>query len=57
MQFYSKWLRVFVRNRVGSILNFKMHHFNLYVTKLPHLRNVVMESKMIVNHLKTINQN
>ena len=56
MQFYSKWRRIFVRNRVGSISNSKIHHASLYVIKLPHSRNVVMKSK-IVNHLKTINQN
>ena len=56
MLFYSKWHCIFVRNRVVSILDLKIHHINLYVIKLPHLRNVVMESN-IVNHLKTINQN
>ena len=30
MLFYSKWRRNFVRNRVGSILNLKIHHVNLY---------------------------
>ena len=34
MLFYSKWRRIFVRNRVGSILNLKIHHVNLYVSKL-----------------------
>ena len=57
MLFYSKWRGIFVRNRVGrSILNLKIHHVNLNVIKLPHSRNVVMESN-IVNDLKTINQN
>ena len=28
MLFYSKWRRIFVRNRVGSILNLKIHHVN-----------------------------
>ena len=36
MLFYPKWRRIFVRNRVGSILNLKIHHVNLYVIKLPH---------------------
>ena len=56
MLFYSKWRRIFVRNRVGSISNLKIHDASLYVIKLPHSRNVVMKSK-IVNHLKTITQN
>ena len=56
MLLYSKWRRIFVRKRVGSILNLKIHHVNLDVIKLPHSRNVVMESN-IVSHLKTINQN
>ena len=54
--FLYKWRRIFVRNRVGSILNLQIHHVNLYVIKLPHSRDVVMESN-IVNHLKMINQN
>ena len=55
MLFYSKWRRIFVRNRVGSILNLNIHHASLYMLSSCHTRSVVMKSN-IVNHLKTKNQ-
>ena len=49
--FYSKWRRIFVRNRAGSILNFKIHYVNLYVIKLTQLtsRDMIRDRSFAAN--------